>query len=160
VRDLVGFGRFPHSRGRLTVDDRDRIERALGYLDLVDLADRHLDQLSGGQRQRAFLAMVLCQDTDVVLLDEPLSGLDLKHMRETMVRLRAAADDLGTTIVLVLHDINVAAKYCDHIMAMRDGRVHTVGTPAEVITTETLTALFDLEVPVIEVEGRPVALYY
>lgn len=160
VRELVAFGRFPHSRGRLTVDDRDRIEKALAYLDLTELADRYLDQLSGGQCQRAFLAMVLCQDTEVVLLDEPLAGLDLKHMREIMVRLRRAADELGTTVVLVLHDINVAAKYCDHVIAMRDGRLHAFGPPRAVVTTETLSELFDLEVPVVELDGHPVALYY
>lgn len=160
VRDLVAFGRFPHCKGRLTLDDADRVEQALAYLDMTELGDRHLDELSGGQRQRAFLAMVLCQDTEVVLLDEPLAGLDLKHMREIMVRLRRAADELGKTIVLVLHDINVAAKYCDHILAMRDGRLHAVGRPAEVITTEMLEQLFGITVPVIDVEGRPLALYY
>lgn len=160
VRDLVAFGRFPHCKGRLTMDDSRRVEQALAYLDLADLADRHLDQLSGGQRQRAFLAMVLCQDTEVVLLDEPLAGLDLKHMREIMVRLRDAADELGKTIVLVLHDINVAAKYSDHILAMRDGRLHAVGTPADVITTAMLEQVFGLTVPVIEIEGRPLALHY
>ena len=160
VRDLVAFGRFPHCKGRLTLDDSRRVEQALDYLDLTDLAERHLDQLSGGQRQRALLAMVLCQDTEVVLLDEPLAGLDLKHMREIMVRLRRAADDLGKTIVLVLHDINVAAKYSDHILAMCDGRLHAVGTPAEVITTEMLEQVFGITVEVIDVAGRPLALHY
>ncbi|MGO3032066.1 MAG: iron ABC transporter ATP-binding protein, partial [Microbacterium gubbeenense] len=123
VEDLVEFGRFPHSRGRLTSVDRDKIEEALAYLSLGDLRTRFLDELSGGQRQRAFIAMVLAQDTKYVLLDEPLNNLDLKHMTEIMRLIRRMADELGKRVVIVLHDINFASTYSDRIVAMRDGRI-------------------------------------
>src|SRR5690606_29832354 len=112
VRDLVAFGRFPHSKGRLTAADRPHIESALAYLNLEPLADRYLDELSGGQRQRAYVAMVLCQDTDYVLLDEPLNNLDMPHAVAMMQRLRRMADELGKTLVVVLHDLNFASCYC------------------------------------------------
>ncbi|WP_268595839.1 ATP-binding cassette domain-containing protein, partial [Escherichia coli] len=123
VRDLVAFGRYPHTGGRLTLDDKVHIDRAIAYLELEPLADRYLDEMSGGQRQRAFVAMVLCQDTRYVLLDEPLNSLDMKHAVAMMGTLRRAADELGKTVVLVLHDINFASAYADRIVAMKAGRV-------------------------------------
>lgn len=160
VRDLVGFGRYPHSRGRLTAECRDRIEAALGFLDLVPLADRFLDELSGGQRQRAYVAMVLCQDTDYVLLDEPLNNLDMKHAVSMMRQIRRAADTLGRTVVIVIHDINFASAYSDRIVAMRDGRVVHTGTPEEIMTPEVLRDVFDLDVRVEEVAGSRIGVYY
>jgi ABC-type enterochelin transport system, ATPase component len=127
VRDLVSFGRYPHSKGRPTANDQRHINEAINYLALDDLADRFLDELSGGQRQRAFVAMVLCQDTDYVLLDEPLNNLDMKHAMGMMKLLRRAADDLGKTVVLVLHDINFASWYADTIVAMKHGKVAAQG---------------------------------
>ncbi|SFU11633.1 ABC transporter [Mesorhizobium sp. YR577] len=115
VRELATIGRYPHSKGRPTVEDRDHVERAITYRGLETLADRFLDELSGGQRQRAFVAMVLCQDTDFMLLDEPLNNLDMKHAVSMMKLLRRAVDELGKTVVLVLHDINFASCYSDHI---------------------------------------------
>ena len=114
------FGRFPHSRGRLTSVDRDKIEEALAYLSLGDLRTRFLDELSGGQRQRAFIAMVLAQDTKYVLLDEPLNNLDLKHMTEIMRLIRRMADELGKRVVIVLHDINFAST--NNLPHRRDAR--------------------------------------
>ncbi|NKY98966.1 iron ABC transporter ATP-binding protein [Nocardiopsis alborubida] len=160
VRDLVGFGRYPHSRGRLTAECRERIEAALGFLDLVPLADRFLDELSGGQRQRAYVAMVLCQDTDYVLLDEPLNNLDMKHAVSMMRQIRRAADTLGRTVVIVIHDINFASAYSDRIVAMRDGRVVHTGTPEEIMTPEVLRDVFDLDVRVEEVAGSRIGVYY
>lgn len=160
VRDLVGFGRYPHSRGRLTAEDARHIDRAIGYLHLDDLADRFLDELSGGQRQRAHIAMVLCQDTDYVLLDEPLNNLDMRHARGMMQLLRRAADDLGKTIVLVMHDINFASWYSDRIVAMKAGRVTHHGSPAEIIRPEVLTAIYDMPIAVQDVGGKRIALYY
>ncbi|MGL4831958.1 MAG: ABC transporter ATP-binding protein, partial [Propionibacteriaceae bacterium] len=121
VRQLVGFGRFPHSQGRLNVHDEEIISRAIEFLDLGDLEHRFLDQLSGGQRQRAYVAMVLAQDTEYVLLDEPLNNLDMKRSVQMMKHLRSAADSLQRTIVIVMHDINFAAHYADHMVAMKDG---------------------------------------
>ncbi len=160
VRDLVLFGRFPHSRGRPTAADHDHVRRSLAYLDLEPLADRFLDELSGGQRQRAFVAMVLCQDTDYVLLDEPLNNLDLKHAIAMMRLLRRTADELGTTVVVVLHDLNVAACYSDHLVAMRDGVVVHQGPPSALMTPETLRDVYDVDVAVHRIDGRPIAVYY
>ncbi|MFD6948830.1 iron ABC transporter ATP-binding protein [Nocardiopsis sp. TSRI0078] len=160
VRDLVRFGRYPHSRGRLTAECHAQVEAALGFLDLVPLADRFLDELSGGQRQRAYVAMVLCQDTDYVLLDEPLNNLDMKHAVSMMRQIRRAADALGRTIVIVIHDINFASAYSDRIVAMRDGRVVHTGTPEEIMTPEVLGDVFDLDVRVEEIAGSRIGVYY
>lgn len=160
VQELIAFGRYPHSKGRLTVEDRDHIGQALAYLSLDDLKNRFLDELSGGQRQRAFVAMVLCQDTDYVLLDEPLNNLDMKHSAAMMKLLRRASTELGKTVVLVLHDINFASRYSDHIVAMRNGSVVCQGSPAEVITTDALREIYDMEVRVCEIEGHRLALFY
>ncbi|MDQ2067870.1 ATP-binding cassette domain-containing protein [Xinfangfangia sp. CPCC 101601] len=160
VRDLVAFGRYPHSQGRLTLEDKAHVERALDYMALNDLQHRFLDELSGGQRQRAFVAMVLCQDTDYLLLDEPLNNLDMKHAASMMKLLRRVSVELGKTIVLVLHDINFAGYYSDQIVAMRDGRVLRQGPPAEVITSEVLREVYDMEIQVREIDGKPLALFY
>ena len=160
VQDLVEFGRFPHSRGRLTVDDRDHVDRALAHLGLEGYRRRFLDELSGGQRQRAFIAMVLAQDTRYVLLDEPLNNLDLRHMGETMRLVREMADVLGKRVVTVLHDVNSAAAHADRIVAMRDGRVVADAPAREVMRPEVLAAVYDTAVDVREIDGRPVALYY
>ena len=160
VRDLVAFGRFPHSRGRLTDADRGAVDRALGYLDLAPLADRFMDQLSGGQRQRAFVAMVLAQDTDYILLDEPLNNLDMKHARGMMRLLASAARGLGKTVVVVLHDINFASCNADRIVAMQDGAIFANGPVAEIVTPDLLSRLYDMEIPVEEIAGRRLALYY
>ncbi len=160
VRQLVGFGRFPYSKGRLNRADEAIISRAIEFLDLGALEDRYLDELSGGQRQRAYVAMVLAQDTEVVLLDEPLNNLDMKHAVQMMKHLHRAADELGRTIVIVLHDINFAAHYADHICAMKDGQVVEFGAPAEIMTDAVLTRVFDTEVQVVEGPSGPLAVYY
>ena len=160
VRQLVTFGRFPHSAGRLTETDQRAIHAAIAFLDLAGLEDRFIDELSGGQRQRAFVAMVLAQDTDYVLLDEPLTGLDMRHAVSMMGQVRAAADALGKTVVLVIHDVNFAAAYADRIVALADGRVVASGTPEEIVTSALLERVFETPVDVIERDGRRVAIYY
>ncbi len=160
VRDLVGFGRYPHSRGRLTEADRVHIDQAMAWLDLEGLGDRFLDELSGGQRQRAFVAMVLAQDTDYILLDEPLNNLDMAHAVAMMKLLRRAADELGRTFVVVLHDLNAAAVYSDHMVAMADGRVIAAGRTPELMNDELLSEVFGLPIEVHEVAGRPQAIFY
>lgn len=160
VRELIGFGRFPHSKGRLTAVDRAKVDEALAFLNLEPFAERFLDQLSGGQRQRAYVAMVLAQVTEYVLLDEPLNNLDMRHAVLMMAQLRRAADELGRTIVLIVHDINFAAAYSDHVLALRDGRVASFGTAAEFMDPELLTALFETPVRVHEIDGRKTAVYY
>lgn len=160
VRDLVAFGRYPHTQGRPTIEDAAHVERALGYLGLQDLADRYLDQLSGGQRQRAFVAMVLCQDTDYVLLDEPLNNLDMRHAVDMMALLRRTSRELGKTVILVLHDINFASCYADRIVAMRGGKVAYHGTPLELIQPEVLRDLYQLDIRVHEIDGQRICVYY
>lgn len=160
VRQLVGFGRFPHSKGRLTADDEAVISRSIDFLNLNELENRYLDQLSGGQRQRAYVAMVLAQETDHVLLDEPLNNLDMKHSAQMMQLLHRAARELGRTIVIVLHDINFAGHYADHICAVKDGKVIEFGTPEEIMTDDLLSRVFDTPVTVIDGPRGPLAVYY
>jgi len=160
VRDLVGFGRFPHSKGRLTVEDLKHVEDALDYLQLQPLAERFLDELSGGQRQRAYIAMVLCQDTPYMLLDEPLNNLDMAHAVAMMKLLRRAVQERGKTVVVVLHDINFAACYADHIIAMKDGAVAHEGSPQQVVQDGVLSGLYGIEVTVHEVKGQRLCHYF
>lgn len=160
VRELVGFGRFPHNGGHPTPEDAGYVEDALAAMELEDLADRHLDELSGGQRQRAHIAMVIAQDTDYVLLDEPLNNLDLRHATAIMRMLRRTAAERGKTIVLVIHDINIAAAYSDRIIAMKEGVIVADGTPSEIMRTDVLRRIYDMEMQVAEVAGRHVALYF
>jgi iron complex transport system ATP-binding protein len=160
VRELVAFGRFPHSGGRLTAEDRSRVDEAISWFELGEFADRHLDQLSGGQRQRAYVAMVLCQGTDYVLLDEPLNNLDMRHAVAMMRMLRRMATELGKTVVLVVHDINFASCYSDRIVAMRDGRVVADGPTAEMMQPPVLRKVFDLDVEVHELAGQQIGVFW
>jgi len=149
VEDLVAFGRFPYSRGRLSREDRAAIDRALAFLSLDELRHRNIDELSGGQRQLAYLAMTVAQETECLLLDEPLNNLDMHHAVEIMRALRQLCDDLGRTVVLVIHDINFAANYSDHILALKDGRLACSGPVAEIVTEERLRALYNLDFQVL-----------
>ena len=160
VYDLVSFGRYPYTKGRLNKEDQHYINQALSFLDLLPLANRYLDELSGGQRQRAFVAMVLCQDTKYVLLDEPLNNLDMKHSVAMMKQLRRAADELEKSIVLVIHDINFASTYSDHIIAMKNGEVVFRGVPADVMVPSVIESIFELPVTIERLGGQHIAVYY
>ncbi len=160
VRDLVAFGRYPYSKGRLTAADAEHIERSIAYLGLDPYRNRFLDELSGGQRQRAFIAMVLCQDTDYMLFDEPLNNLDIKHAVETMKLLRRLADDFAKTVVVVLHDINFASAYSDRIVAMQGGRLAFEGPPEEMIVPARLRAIFDVDCHVHAVGEKRLVNYF
>lgn len=160
VRELVSFGRFPHNGGRPQPGDAVHIDDALAAMELGEFADRHLDELSGGQRQRAYIAMVLAQDTDYILLDEPLNNLDLRHATAIMRLIHRTASERGKTIVLVIHDINIAAAYSDRIIAMKDGAIVADGTPAQIMRTDVLRRVYEMEMQVAEVAGRYVALYF
>ncbi|NLD15152.1 MAG: ABC transporter ATP-binding protein [Gammaproteobacteria bacterium] len=160
VRDLVAFGRFPHSGGRLTAEDQRHIDEALDYLSLNEFQHRHLDELSGGQRQRAYVAMVMCQDTDYVLLDEPLNNIDMRFAVDMMQLLRRAADEKGKTVVVVLHDINFASCYSDHIIAMRGGKLAWQGTPDEVMRDEILSELYAIPMQVHALNGQRICVYF
>lgn len=160
VKDLVSFGRFPYAKGRLTQEDRDHVHRALAYLELEDVAHKYLDQLSGGQRQRAFIAMVLAQDTDYILLDEPLNNLDMKHSAQIMKILRRLVDELGKTMVIVLHDINFASFYSDTIVAMKDGRIVKEGQTDAMMDSRVLERVYEMRIPIQMVNGRRLAVYF
>lgn len=150
VRQLVGFGRFPYNKGRLTKKDDEIISNYISFFELEDLQNRYLDELSGGQRQRAYVAMVLAQETDHVLLDEPLNNLDIAHSVQMMSLLRRAADEFGQTIVVVLHDLNFAAQYADAICAVKEGRIFAHGNVADVMHNDILTELFNTPITVID----------
>ena len=160
VRDLVSFGRYPHNHGRPTEHDDAVVEKALAWMDLNDLAGRYLDQMSGGQRQRAFVAMVLAQETEYVLLDEPLNNLDIARSVEMMRMLERAAREFSRTIVIVLHDINFAARYASQVCALKDGSVAFMGTPEEIMRDEVLTDIFDTPVTVVPGPKGPIACYF
>lgn len=161
VRQLVSFGRYPYSGGRLTLEDEFYIDQAINFLHLGDLQDRFLDELSGGQRQRAYVAMVLAQDTEYVLLDEPLNNLDMQHSVQMMQQLRRAADELGRTVVIVLHDINFAARYADTIIALQDGKLVEMGNVDDIVQSDTLTRIFNTPVSVVcGIDGQKVCSYY
>ncbi|ROR67328.1 ABC transporter ATP-binding protein [Agrococcus jenensis] len=160
IRQLVALGRFPHSPGRLTPEDERHVSAAIDFVDLRELEHRYLDELSGGQRQRAYVAMVLAQDTEYVLLDEPLNNLDMRHSVQMMQHLRRAAEELGRTIVIVLHDINFAGHYADRICAVKDGQVVEFGTPDEVLTDEVLSRVFDTPVQMVDGPSGRLAVYY
>jgi iron complex transport system ATP-binding protein len=159
VRQLVGFGRFPYSKGRLTKEDESVISKYIDFLNLTDLENRYLDELSGGQRQRAYVAMVLCQQTEYVLLDEPLNNLDVARSVQMMTHLRHAADEFGRTILTVMHDINFAAKYSDRICAMKNGKIIAFGTVAQIMNAQLLTHIFETKVEIIEGPYGPIAIY-
>ena len=159
VRQLAGFGRFPYSKGRLTQEDERIISKYIDFLDLTSLEHRYLDELSGGQRQRAYVAMVLCQETEYVLLDEPLNNLDIARSVQMMEYLRHVADEFGRTIVTVLHDINFAAKYSDRICAMKDGNIAAFGTVEEIMDADILSEIFETKLEIIQGPYGPIAVY-
>jgi len=159
VRQLAGFGRFPYSKGRLTKKDEAIISKYIDFLDLTKLENRYLDELSGGQRQRAYVAMVLCQETEYVLLDEPLNNLDVARSVQMMEHLRHAANEFGRTILTVMHDINFAAKYSDRICAMKSGRIAAFGTVKEIMNGKLLTEIFDTKIDIIKGPCGPIAVY-
>lgn len=160
IRELVSFGRFPYSKGRLNDEDEKMVDTAIDYMDLKEMEDMYLDELSGGQRQRAFIAMVIAQDTDYVLLDEPLNNLDMKHSVQIMKILRRLVDDLGKTVVIVLHDINFASVYSDRIVALKNGRVVKDGTTEEIIQSASLKEIYDMDIPIQQMDNCRICVYF
>ncbi|GAE30010.1 iron ABC transporter ATP-binding protein [Halalkalibacter hemicellulosilyticus] len=160
IRDLVSFGRFPYSQGNLTKEDIRYIDEAIRYMELKDIQDKYLDQLSGGQRQRAYIAMVIAQDTEYILLDEPLNNLDMKHSVQIMKVLQNMVDELGKTIVVVLHDINFASCYSDFIVALKNGRIIKEGPAHEVIDEDALREIYDMDIPINNIDNRKIAVYF
>jgi len=161
VRELVSYGRSPWLSlwGRLSAEDNERVNVAMSQTRTRNLADRRLTQLSGGQRQRAFLAMVLAQDTPLILLDEPTTYLDINHQVELM-RLMVELKRQGKTVVTVLHDLNQASRYCDHLVVLASGRVMAQGAPEAVMKPELLKTVFSVEAEIHTepVSGRPMCV--
>ncbi|MBF5006173.1 iron ABC transporter ATP-binding protein [Diaphorobacter caeni] len=160
VQELVEFGRFPHSRGTLTDLDLHARDEAIEFLSLGSLRHAYIDEISGGQRQMAFLAMTIAQQTDVLLLDEPLNNLDMKHAVQIMQALRRLCDEQGRTVILVIHDINFAANYSDHIVALKGGSLHFSGPTDEVVTEARLSNLYELDFEVTRNERGYVCNYF
>ncbi|GIP58775.1 iron ABC transporter ATP-binding protein [Paenibacillus woosongensis] len=160
VKDLVCFGRFPYSQGKLTKEDVKYVDEAIAYMDLEPMRDKYLDELSGGQKQRAFIAMVIAQNTEYVLLDEPLNNLDMKHSVQIMKVLRRLVDELGKTVVLVIHDINFASCYSDYIVALKDGRIVKEGTTDEIMDQDVLREVYDMDIPIETIGGNKICVYF
>jgi iron complex transport system ATP-binding protein len=160
IRELVSFGRFPYSKGNLNAEDLRIVNQAIEYMNLEDIQHSYLEELSGGQRQRAFIAMVIAQDTDYILLDEPLNNLDMKHSVQIMKILRRLVDDLGKTVVIVLHDINFASVYSDNIVALKNGKVVKEGPTEEIIQSDSLKEIYDMDIPIQQMNNCRICVYF
>lgn len=160
VWELVSFGRFPYSGSRLNQEDYDIIDKAISWMELEEFRDRFIDELSGGQRQRAYIAMAIAQDTEYLLLDEPTNNLDIYHATNLMKTVRRLCDELGKTVILVLHEINYAAFYSDFICAFKDGKIAKFGPVEDVITKETLSEIYRVDFEIMNVGGKPLTIYY
>ncbi|WP_258946968.1 ABC transporter ATP-binding protein [Lentzea californiensis] len=162
VADLVARGRHPHQAWyrQWSSDDAAAVDAALAMTGILDLAERTVDELSGGQRQRAWISMALAQGTDLLLLDEPTTYLDLAHQIDVLDLVQELHSSMGRTIVMVLHDLNLAARYADTIVAMRDGRIVAQGAPGQVLTEQMLLDVFGLDARVVEdpVSGTPLVV--
>ncbi len=162
VADLVARGRHPHQSWlrQWSRDDEAVVAEALAWTDMSDLAERPVDALSGGQRQRAWISMALAQGTDLLLLDEPTTYLDLSHQIDVLELVGRLHAERGRTVVVVLHDLNLAARYAQRLVAMKDGALVASGTPAEVLTERLLADVFDLEARVVPdpVTGTPMVI--
>lgn len=162
VEDLVARGRYPHQSlfKQWSREDEAAVERALEATGVLEFRERPVDELSGGQRQRVWIALALAQETPILLLDEPTTFLDLAHQLEVLDLLAQLNQEQQRTIVLVLHDINQAARYSDQMIAMKDGRLHTRGTPEEVVTPPVIAEVFDISCVVIDdpVSGTPMCV--
>ena len=160
IEDLVSFGRFPYSKGNLTQTDRTFIDNAIAYMNLDDIRHQYIDNLSGGQRQRAYIAMTLAQDTDYILLDEPLNNLDMKHSVQIMQVLRKLATELNKTVVIVIHDINFASCYSDYIVAMKNGKLVHQGEVNHIMQSTVLQDIYDMAIPIQDIDDHKIAVYF
>lgn len=160
VRDLVSFGRYPHSHGKLTEIDEKFIDDSLDYLGLTPLQDRFLDELSGGQKQMAYIAMVIAQDTDYIFLDEPLNNLDMSHSVQIMKVLKRLVNELNKTVMIVIHDINFVSYYADYVIAMKNGRIIQGGETKDIMNSDVLKEIYDMNIDIQNVDGKNVCLYY
>lgn len=160
VKELVSFGRFPYSKGKLTKEDKQHIDDAIKYMGIEDLQDRYLDELSGGQRQMAFISMIIAQDTEYVFLDEPLNNLDMHHCVKIMKNIKRLVKEKNKTIIIVIHDINFVSLYADHIIAMKDGKIVKNSKKEEIIKEPVLKEIYGMDIKVKNIDGENICLYY
>ncbi|WP_164670898.1 ABC transporter ATP-binding protein [Virgibacillus doumboii] len=160
IRELVSFGRFPYSQGKLKKEDWAKVDEAIHYMELDEIQDKYLDELSGGQRQRAHIAMVIAQDTEYILLDEPLNNLDMRHSVQIMKTLRRLVNELGKTILIVIHDINFASCYSDQIVALKDGRIVKQGRTCDVIDECVLKDIYDMDIDIKNINNNRICVYF
>jgi iron complex transport system ATP-binding protein len=160
VREFVSFGRFPYSQGKLTAEDWRHVDEAISYMELENIQHKYLDQLSGGQSQRAYIAMVIAQNTEYILLDEPLNNLDMRHSVQIMKVLRRLADELGKTVVIVIHDINFASCYSDYIVALKGGKIVKEGVTDQIIQHSVLKEVYDMDIQIETINTNKICIYY
>ncbi len=160
VYELVSFGRFPHSQGKLTVEDIRYIDEAIEYMNLEEFKDKYLDELSGGQRQRAYIAMVIAQNTKYILLDEPLNNLDMKNAVQMMRTFEKMVKDLNKTIIIVMHDINFTSVYSDYILAMKNGRLEHMDSCENIIVKDKLENLYEMEFDITKINNKNICVYF
>jgi len=160
IKELVSFGRFPYSQGKLTKEDWLYVNEAIQYMELEDIQDKYLDQLSGGQNQRAYIAMVIAQNTDYILLDEPLNNLDMKHSVQIMKVLRRMVDELNKTVIIVIHDINFASVYSDYIVALKDGKIVKEGASHNIIDPKVLLDVYGMDIHIEEINDHRICVYF
>ncbi|WP_432205223.1 ABC transporter ATP-binding protein (plasmid) [Cetobacterium somerae] len=160
VYELISFGRFPHSNGKLTKEDKEKIEEAMEYMNLKEFRDKYLDELSGGQRQRAYIAMTIAQNTKYILLDEPLNNLDMKSAVQMMKILHKLVKELKKTIVIVMHDINFTSVYSDYILAMKNGKLKHMDKTKNIVIQEKLEKLYEMPIEVKEINNKNICIYF
>lgn len=160
VRDLIAFGRYPYSQGKLTKEDEKVIQESIDYLDLHDLAGAYIDELSGGQRQRAFIASIYAQNTDYILLDEPLNNLDIKHAANMLKLLKQMAYEQNKTVIIVIHDINFASSFSDYIVLMDQGKIAKYGSVDDIMQSHVLESIYDMPFDIVEVNNKKFCVYY
>ncbi len=160
IKELVSFGRFPYSQNRLTQEDQQLVDQAIDYMNLTSIQHQYLDQLSGGQKQRAFIAMIIAQDTDYILLDEPLNNLDMKHSVQIMKILQRLVVELGKTICIVIHDINFASCYSDYMIALKDGKVIHEGTTEQIMDSSILRDIYDMDIHIQHIQNHKICVYF
>ncbi|MGL4998850.1 MAG: ABC transporter ATP-binding protein [Cetobacterium sp.] len=160
VYELISFGRFPHSAGRLNSEDKKVIEEAIQYMNLNEFRDKYLDELSGGQKQRAYIAMTIAQNTKYILLDEPLNNLDMKSSVAMMKILQQLVKDLNKTIVIVMHDINFTSVYSDYILAMKNGKLKYMDKTQNVVVKEKLEKLYEMPFHIEQINKKNICVYF
>ena len=160
IADLVAFGRYPYSEDRLTENDYQKINEALEYTGLSSIKDKYIDELSGGQKQRTYIAMTLAQDTEYILLDEPLNNLDIKHILEVMHLLKKLVEEQNKTIILVVHDINIDSTFADYIVAMKNGEIIESGLTEDIINNEILYKIYEINFQIENFKNKKICLYY